>query len=109
MSLVFNIKDGDWTSVRQAIAKLASIKLGPTSSPTFASTSLTELTASRLVSTDSSKAFSSVADLTSWIDGTDNQIIATDDGDGTLTLSLATAVTSDILENAKRYSLMLSL
>jgi len=35
MSLIFNIKNGDWASVRQAISKLGSTKLGPTSTPTF--------------------------------------------------------------------------
>ena len=48
---------------------------------------LSGLTASRLMQTDASKNASSVADLTSWIAGTANQITSTSDGDGTLTLS----------------------
>ncbi len=41
--LVPRIKDNDWTSVRQAISKLASSALGPTSSPTFAGLTLNRL------------------------------------------------------------------
>ena len=44
MSLVPYIKDGDWRSVRQAISKLASIKVGGVSSPTFAGLTLSDLT-----------------------------------------------------------------
>ncbi|KKN10087.1 hypothetical protein LCGC14_1040240, partial [marine sediment metagenome] len=44
MALTSNIKDGDWVSVRQAAAKLGSIKLGPTSTPTYAGLTLTGLT-----------------------------------------------------------------
>lgn len=40
MALTSNIKDGDWASVRQAIARLSSSKLGPGSSPTFAGLTL---------------------------------------------------------------------
>ena len=73
-------------SVKRAI-RIISRKLGYTSSPTFAGITLADLTASRLISTDSGKTFESVADLTAWIAGTENQIIVTDDGDGTITLS----------------------
>ena len=59
MSLVQNIKDNDYVSIRQAIAKLSSSKLGSTSSPTFAGLTLTELTASKLVATDSNKTLTS--------------------------------------------------
>lgn len=61
MSLSGNIKDDDWVSVRQAIAKIGSIKLGPTASPTFAGLTLTGLTASRLVFTNASKTLMSVS------------------------------------------------
>ncbi len=54
---------------------------------------LSSTTATRLLSTDGSKAAASVADLTTWIGGTSNQITSTSDGDGTLTLSLPSAVT----------------
>lgn len=83
--LVFNIKDNDWVSVRQAIAKLAS-KLGPVSEPTFAGLTLDDLTASRLIATNASKVLES-SDLASWATGTANQINIADDGDGTITLS----------------------
>lgn len=52
MSLVSNPKDGDEVSVRQAIARLGSSKLGPTSTPTFADITTTTLTISGLT-TDS--------------------------------------------------------
>lgn len=83
--LVPKIKDGDWVSVRQAIAKL-STKLGPISEPTYAGLTLTGLTASRLVATDANKKLES-SDLASWVTQTTNQVIVTDDADGTITLS----------------------
>jgi len=58
------------------------------SSPTFAGVTLSGLTASRLLATDGAKALASVGDLTAWVAGTGNQIIITDDLDGTITLSL---------------------
>ncbi|MEE9365882.1 MAG: hypothetical protein V3W44_04260 [Dehalococcoidales bacterium] len=48
---------------------------------------LDSLTASRLLALDADNAVVSVLDLTDWIAGTANQVIATDDTDGTLTLS----------------------
>ena len=44
MALTSNIKNKDWVSVRQATARLGSIKLGPTSTPTFASVTSDSLT-----------------------------------------------------------------
>jgi len=44
------------------------------------------LTATRLMASDGSKQVSST-DLSSWLDGTTDQITVTDDGDGTATLS----------------------
>ncbi len=44
------------------------------------------LTATRLVSTDANKKLVS-SDLNSWVAGTTNQVIITDDSDGTITLS----------------------
>jgi len=82
MSLVQNIKDRDYVSIRQAIAKLGSTKLGPTSSPTYAGLTLTGLTASRLIASNASKELISTS-LNSWLSGTANQITVTDDGDGT--------------------------
>ena len=46
------------------------------------------LTASRLMATDASEKMTSVANLASWIAGTANQITVTDDGDGSITVSL---------------------
>lgn len=84
--LIFNIKDGDWVSVRQAIAAL-STKLGPKANPTFNSVTISNLTASRIAATDANKTLESV-DLANWIAGTSNQVIVTDDSDGSITLSL---------------------
>jgi len=47
---------------------------------------LSGLTASRLLSSDGSKALAST-DLASWVTGTSNRVTVTDDGDGTITLS----------------------
>lgn len=49
-------------------------------------------TASRLLQTSSVNALQSVANLTNWIAGTTNEITVTDDGDGTVTLSLPSIV-----------------
>jgi hypothetical protein len=84
--LVPKIKDGDWVSVRQAIAKL-STKLGPASEPTYVGLTLTGLTAERLVATNADKKLVS-SDLINWITETANQVLVADDGDGTITLSL---------------------
>lgn len=43
--------------------------------------------ASRLIATDADQKLASVTDLTAWIDGIANQIIVTNNGDGTITLS----------------------
>ena len=86
MALVPTIKKDDWNSVRQAIQKLASSKLGPDASPTFAGLTLTDLTASRLIWSNAAKTLVS-KDLIDLVVGTDNQIIVTDDGAGGLVLS----------------------
>ncbi len=83
--LVPKIKDGDWVSVRQAIAKL-STKLGPASYPTYAGLTLTGLTATRLIATDASKALEST-DLASWVTQTANQVLVADDTNGGIVLS----------------------
>ena len=62
-------------------------RLGSSSTVTFGSVTLADLTATRLVQSDASKVLISVSDLTSWIAGTTNRITVTDDGDGTVTLS----------------------
>jgi hypothetical protein len=66
-------------------------------SPTFVGESLSGLTASRLVSTDGTKALES-SDMTAWVAGTTNQIDITDDGDGTITLSMPNSVDMTNLE-----------
>lgn len=86
MGLVETIKDGDWRSVRSAIAKLSSTKLGPTAEPTFVGITFTGLTASRLIATDASKALES-SDLINWVTGTANRVTVSDDGDGTITFT----------------------
>ena len=48
------------------------------------------LTASRLIASGSGKVLESVADLSAWIGGTANQITVSNDGDGSVTLSLPT-------------------
>ena len=53
---------------------------------------LSNLTATRLLASDGSKLVVSVADLASWIAGTTNEITITNDGDGTVTISLPDAV-----------------
>lgn len=82
------VTEQDLISVRQAIGKLSSLKLGPTSTPTFANVSLSGLTASRLLSTDADSKLASVSNLASWVAGTTNQLTVTDDTDGSITLSL---------------------
>ena len=74
-------------SVKRAIQGLSK-KLGYTSSPTFAGTTYTGLTASRLVTTDANKKLASVANLASWVAGTANEIDITNDGDGTITVGI---------------------
>ena len=86
MPLVPDPKNCD-ISVKRAIQGLSK-KLGYTATPDFASITLTDLTASRLVATDNGKTFESVADLTAWIiQSSANQVVVTDNGDGTVTLS----------------------
>ena len=72
--------------LRRAVQKLASLRINADSTPTFASLTLTGLTASRLIATDSSKTLESV-DLYSWVTETSNQVLIADDGDGTVTFS----------------------
>ncbi|MEK7201496.1 MAG: hypothetical protein AAB737_02595, partial [Patescibacteria group bacterium] len=55
-------------------------------------TTLQSLTPSRLLSLDGSGIVSAVSSLTSWIAGTANQITVADDGDGSITLSLPSAL-----------------
>jgi len=86
MSLVPKIKHNDWNSVRVALQKLSSLKLGPDAEITFKSLTLTDLTATRLIASDAGKKLVST-DLHNWVSGTSNQVNVADDGDGTITLS----------------------
>ena len=63
-------------------------------SPTFAELTLSGLATNRLLYSNGSKMMATIADLTSWIAGTTNQITVTDDGDGTATLSLPQDINS---------------
>lgn len=74
-------------SVRLAIQRLAGRSLATGATPEFYALILPSLTASRLVSSNASKKLTST-NLTSWVTGTTNQVVVTDDGDGTITLSL---------------------
>jgi len=87
MALVPPIVENDWISVRTAIQKLASSKLGLDAHPTFRNVTLTDLTASRLVQTNASKGLASVSNLANWIAGTTNRITVSNDADGTITLT----------------------
>ena len=87
MALVPKIVKDDWVGLRRVLQKLASSKLGSTSSPTFAGLVLSDLTASRLIAADAGKGLAS-ADLASWVTGTANRVTVTDDSDGTITLTV---------------------
>lgn len=84
MPLVPDPKNCD-ISVKRAIQGLSK-KLGYTGNPAFASLTLSDLVASRLIAADSGKTFKSVEDLAVWILGTENQIIVTG-ANGKVTLS----------------------
>lgn len=101
MGLTSNIKDRDWVSVRQASAKLGSIKLGPTSVPTYAGIKLTGLTDDSLIYPSGGGTLTSLGVATNGqlpigstgatpvlaeITGTANQITSTS-GAGSITLS----------------------
>ena len=62
---------------------------------------LSNLTATRLLASDGSKLVVSVADLASWIAGTSSEITITNDGDGTVTISLPDAVIIGTLDTGQ--------
>lgn len=87
MPLLPEAKNCD-VSVKKNFRRISK-ELGYTATPSWPSINLTGLTASRLVATDSSKVFESIADLTAWIvQSSTNQVKVVDNGDGTITLSL---------------------
>ena len=63
------------------------MRLGPNADVVFGSVTLKNLTALRPVASDSDKTLVST-DFASWVAGTTNQVIVTDNGDGSITLSL---------------------
>lgn len=105
----YSLVANDWLNLEYIINDLTQRVVGqelhPTSDPTFADLTLTgdlditgdlgiggtltldALTASRLVATDASKGLESV-DLYEWVTQTANQVLITDDADGTVTFSL---------------------
>ena len=84
-------------TMRRAIQQLGNL-LDQTKSPKFNSITLLGVTANRLVQTDADKKLASVGNLANWIEGTENQITVTDNGNGTLTLSLDTEITEGTLK-----------
>jgi hypothetical protein len=68
-------------SLRKAIME------GTGESSTQASITLTDLTATRLVKSDSNKKLASLVNLADFVAGTANQVTITNDGDGTITIS----------------------
>ena len=87
MALIPTIVKDDWPGLNRILRKLASTKLGPTASPTFAGLTLTGLTATRLTATDGSKGLAST-DLISWVAGTTDEINVADVGNGTITIGI---------------------
>jgi hypothetical protein len=71
-----------------------------TTEVTMDSAIVSDLTASRLMVSGSSKELESVSDLTSWIAGTANEITVTDDTDGSVTLSLPLTIQADKLQGS---------
>lgn len=93
MATIPRIKEGNWKSVDIALRKLSTNVLGFQATPTFSGLTLTGLTGSRLISTNASKALTSVGNLADWVAGTTG-LTVTDDTDGTITVS-----TNGVLED----------
>ncbi|MHA2063735.1 MAG: hypothetical protein ACXABY_05050 [Candidatus Thorarchaeota archaeon] len=87
-----NPHEQDPVSIRQAIQRLGTKSLGQNADVKHKSLTLTGLTALRLIASDTNKKLVSI-DLANWIDGTANKITVTDDGDGTVTLTIPDSVT----------------
>ena len=64
-----------------------------TTNATTTNLNLSGSTANRLLQTNGASNLSTVADLTTWIAGTTNELSVADDGDGTVTLSLPDTIT----------------
>lgn len=81
------VRKGDWTNLNRVLRKLAFKVFGPDSSPTFEEVVIGGLTANQIIRASADGTLQSIADLTEYVAGTANQIIITDDGDGTVTVS----------------------
>ena len=100
------VPDSSWEAARPIIRRnfqrIDSLVYGLNSNVTFnsvtvdtlstsainaTSVNISDLTASRLVATNADKDLVSVADLASWIYGTNNQVTVTNSGNGKVTLS----------------------
>lgn len=84
----------DWKRLDLIINKIK-IRLGRDADIAFANLTLSDLVASRLIATDSGKTFESVADLTAWIVGTENQIVVSVLAGGKVTLSTPQDIHTD--------------
>lgn len=85
----------DWKRLDLIVNKIK-LHLGRDADVTHASITLSDLLASRLVATDSGKILESVSDLTAWIiQSSANQVVVTDNADGTVTLSLPQNIHTD--------------
>ena len=82
MGLIPSPKDGDWTSLRMALRKLASLKLGSGSTPTFAGLTLTDAFSLSYL-TEGSVLFAGPSGLISQ----DNTNLSWDDATDTLTVA----------------------
>ena len=83
-----DIIDGDWQSVRIALQKLTSLRLGSEATPMWESIKLLGLTASRLVWTDANSTLAS-KNLVDLVAGTSGILSVADDGDGSITLNVS--------------------
>ena len=79
------VSGGVWTD---GVEKFYFATLDEDDNMSIAALTVSGLTASRLLSTDSDKKLASVANLASWIAGTASEVTVTNDGDGTITISL---------------------
>ena len=107
MALVSPTKDKDWVSVRQANARLSSLKLGPTSFPTFAGMTLTEGLTLPFLTDDSLIYPSSGGVLTSLGVAADGQLVIGSTGT-TPVLSTLTGTANQITSTPGAGSITLS-
>jgi len=74
------------------LAARTTLGVGEGDSPSLTGLTLSGLSASRLAQTNGDKALTSVANLATWVAGTTNEIAIANDGDGSITISLADIV-----------------